>query len=179
MLTTSQLLTLTHNFAPGVVKRAVNPKSRVVLQDSMFSPTGLGKKYRYLYLKTGLRNDSSTGLYHACVIRIDGSESDPDQYLLRQDSKLWVHCRCPFFTYYLEYALAQKKATSIWDSDGTAGKRIRNPKMVPYLCKHLYASILSTLLIEKNKSVYKPGIKTGIKYGELEPSRTAQGLRQK
>lgn len=170
MLTTSQLLSLTRNHVPDVARRARNPKALSLKQDSMFSPDG-SKKKRYIYYKTGLRNDESSGLYHACVIRIDGSVSDPKQYLLRPDSKLWVHCRCPYFTYYLEMALFLQKASAIWDSDGTMGKRIRNPNMTPYLCKHLYASILTTLEIEKNESVYKQGKKVGFQYGKAKPSK--------
>ena len=165
MLTTAQLLSLTRNHAPEVVRRARDPKALVPKQDSLFSP-GSGKKKRYIYYRTGLRNNESSGLYHACVIRIDGAVSDPKQFLLRSDSKLWVHCRCPYFTYYLEMALFLRKTSDIWDCDGTVGKRIRNPNMTPYLCKHLYASILTTLEIEKNKTVYKPSTKTGFKYGD-------------
>jgi hypothetical protein len=48
----------------------------------------------------------------------------------------WVHCDCPYFQYYVEVANAARRSSSVITSNGHYPK-IRNPRMKPYLCKHL------------------------------------------
>jgi len=179
MLTTEVLLRNTHAYAPKVAQRGhySDLKGRIILQDSMFAP-GAGKKRRHLYLQAGLSNDDSTGLYHPCVIRMNGSRSDPNQYLLRLDSLLWVHCRCAYFTYNCEEALKRARASSILDCVPSRNKYIRNPNMIPHLCKHLYASITSTLKIEENKTKYDDSKRTGIIYKDLQSADKSQRSRK-
>jgi hypothetical protein len=52
-------------------------------------------------------------------------------------ARVWVWCDCPFFTYYLEVADAADGSSDVINSNGQP-PRIRNPRMVPYLCKHLW-----------------------------------------
>jgi len=115
---------------------------------------------RAIFLRVSLKNNQSSHLYHSSLIRIYGSTKDPKQYLMRPDSRLWVHCRCPFFTYYCEQALMRIKATSRYDC--VPGLRVadrhrqRNPDLVPYLCKHLFAAVLSIMKAEQNQKDFKP-----------------------
>jgi len=113
---------------------------------------------RSIYMRVSLKNTYSTGLYHSCLIKIYGSAKDPQQYLMRPDSRLWVHCRCPYFLYYCEQALTRIKASSIYECEVekrvSDPRRQRNPNLTPYACKHLYAAITSLLHVEKRLKTY-------------------------
>lgn len=59
-------------------------------------------------------------------------------------SPTWVWCSCPHFAYNVEWVLAQYGSSTV--SPGLENRgvtitneppRIRNPKQIPYLCKHL------------------------------------------
>jgi hypothetical protein len=51
----------------------------------------------------------------------------------------WVRCSCPYFLYYVEVALTRHGSSSVYYSNGRY-PMIRNPKLRPYLCKHLIAA---------------------------------------
>jgi hypothetical protein len=53
--------------------------------------------------------------------------------------RVWVQCSCPHFLYNLEYALARRKASTITYSNGMY-PHLTNPKLVPFLCKHLFSA---------------------------------------
>jgi len=55
-------------------------------------------------------------------------------------SRVWLHCSCPYFLYYVEVALTARGSSSVINSNGKYPK-IRNPSLVPYACKHVYASV--------------------------------------
>jgi hypothetical protein len=57
---------------------------------------------------------------------------------------VWVWCSCEYFAYYIEWVLAKYNSSTI--SSGYANRgvrilnqppRVRNPKQIPYMCKHL------------------------------------------
>jgi|SRR6185295_1543885 len=53
----------------------------------------------------------------------------------------WVKCSCPFFHYNCKYAVARTHSTSIttpFDRGALAPPHIKNPGMLPFLCKHLF-----------------------------------------
>lgn len=52
------------------------------------------------------------------------------------NSRVYVHCNCPYFIYYLEVAVAARGSSSVINSNGQY-PRVRNSDMRPYLCKHL------------------------------------------
>ena len=54
------------------------------------------------------------------------------------NSEVWVSCSCPYWKYYLEVAVTNKGSSDVLESNGEF-PFIRNPKMRPYLCKHLVA----------------------------------------
>lgn len=56
------------------------------------------------------------------------------------DHSTWVRCTCPYFLYYLEVALTRHNSSDIKYSNG-AYPMIRNPKVTPYLCKHLLSAV--------------------------------------
>lgn len=55
-----------------------------------------------------------------------------------KDSLVWVSCNCGFWCFTTEYAVAATGSTNIIFSNGQP-PYVRNPKRVPYLCKHLFA----------------------------------------
>jgi hypothetical protein len=59
-------------------------------------------------------------------------------------NKVWVTCSCEYWLYYCEVAVDAKGSTSILKSNGEMPK-IRNPGMVPHLCKHLLAGMQQAL----------------------------------
>lgn len=62
---------------------------------------------------------------------------DPEKNEDLRTKECWVHCSCPFFKYNLEVVLSKSKNSSVIKSNG-ALPVVRNPDMVPYLCKHIY-----------------------------------------
>jgi hypothetical protein len=56
---------------------------------------------------------------------------------MKPNNRAWVHCTCPYFLYYNEVALAARGSSEVISSNG-ALPNIRNPRMKPYLCKHLF-----------------------------------------
>lgn len=62
---------------------------------------------------------------------------EPEKKNLAQ-SKCYVHCSCPYFLYFLEVALTARGTSSVINSNGQY-PRVRNPRLRPYLCKHLFA----------------------------------------
>ncbi len=152
--------------ALALTPRAVQQRSSdgkiVILLDQMEKPTARSK-CRSIYLRVKLGNDESSHLYHSSQIRVYGRPGvygkDSKQYLLHPSSRLWLHCRCPYFLYYCEQALARIKATSIYDCRPELRvkdpRRQRNPNLVPYVCKHLYAALLALMKAESGKTSYK------------------------
>lgn len=53
-----------------------------------------------------------------------------------QASTVWVSCSCPYWLFYCEVATARTGSSSVIYSNGDL-PIVRNPTMVPYLCKHL------------------------------------------
>jgi len=57
-----------------------------------------------------------------------------------------VFCSCPYFRFHLYYALRRAGALLArargYQQASSRPPRLKNPEMVPYLCKHLYACAL-------------------------------------
>lgn len=62
---------------------------------------------------------------------------EPDKKNLA-DSKIWVHCSCPYYTFNVEVVNALKKSSDVINSNGDLPV-VRNPRMIPHLCKHVAA----------------------------------------
>jgi hypothetical protein len=136
-----------------VAKRIRNPLIRV-LTDRMMKRMGT-TSYRAIYARTSLFNEESSGTPYTLMIRNFGSKKDPNNFDFLPDSQLWVHCSCPYFTYYLEVVLKLYGASDIYDSNGRL-PRVRNyPAMRPYLCKHQLATVLNLVVKDKNKAKTK------------------------
>lgn len=147
---------------PKAVQQRSTDGKIVILLDQMEKPTARSK-CRSIYLRVKLGNDESSHLYHSCQIRLYGRPGalgrNPKQYLMHPESRLWVHCRCPYFLYYCEQALTRIKASTIYDCRPELRvkdpRRQRNPNLVPYFCKHLYAGVLAIMRAESGKNTYK------------------------
>jgi len=50
---------------------------------------------------------------------------------------VWVWCSCPYFLFFLEVALTRRKSSAVVNSNGRL-PIVRNPRLIPYLCKHLF-----------------------------------------
>ena len=76
----------------------------------------------------------------------------------------WVHCSCPFFLFNCEYALVRNGSSDFLRHNSASGKvpqfsnkkkpEVTNPKLIPYLCKHLYRAAPEVVktAIEKSKA---------------------------
>lgn len=82
---------------------------------------------------------------------------DPRKNIFQRST--WVHCSCPWFLFYCEYALAKRGSSDIINSNGKP-PNITNPKQWPYICKHVIAitarwselsPILTKRLLEEQK----------------------------
>ena len=72
---------------------------------------------------------------------------DPQKKEDLRKKECWVHCSCPFFKYNLEVALAKTGNSSVIKSNGDLPV-VRNPDMIPYLCKHINKSYTKAIKAE-------------------------------
>lgn len=155
---------LTDHYAPKVRKRMSMGKVKIIL-DRMEKQSAT-IKCRSIYLRTAFINNDSSHLHHSCAIKVFGTSTNPKDYMMKENSRLWVHCHCPYFFWYCEQALVMVKASSWYgiNDDGHKvdpskrgkGKVIRNPNLTPYICKHLYAGMLTLIRLEQGKTKYNP-----------------------
>lgn len=138
MLMAKQLLALTPK---KVGDRAVHPNIRIIKNE-----VASGKKYRQVYTRTSLNNPDSTGDSYTLILRNHGTKNNPSDFKFTGDSQIWCHCSCPYFTYYLEVVLKLHGSSEVYNAIKRVPK-VTNPKLRPYLCKHLF----STLLYMMNK----------------------------
>lgn len=135
-----------------------------------------GDRCRAVYSTTAIRNkynetqvkNRTGGKPYACVVKNFGTKKQPENWLFRKNSLVWVHCDCPYFFYTLEVVLTRLGCSQIKHKMGRSqrnnpwvGKksngalpRIRNPNGTAYLCKHLYATVLFLLSQDRGKSRY-------------------------
>lgn len=70
------------------------------------------------------------------TIKLYGSRTAGGVMRKKTKHPCWVHCDCEYFLYYLEVSLAARGSSNVMTSNGNFPK-VRNPRMRPYLCKHL------------------------------------------
>lgn len=141
-LTAGQLLKLTH----AKIRRRTAGLQPGTQKDQVQG----GGKFRTCIGRVSLYNPYSSGDSYVTAIRNYGTMTNPKEFSFAADSRLWVHCSCPYFLFHLEMALVLKKCSTQYDSNGDM-PRITNPQYRPYLCKHLFAYLL--FLIKRDKSV--------------------------
>lgn len=66
---------------------------------------------------------------------------------VKTTTKAWVSCNCPFFLYHCEVALAKRGSSSILYSNGKLPVE-KNPRLIPYLCKHLVRSVINLPVVK-------------------------------
>lgn len=93
------------------------------------------EKGDFKYVTANARGDDGI---RNIVIRLYGDRRANG--VMKPNNKCWVHCSCPYWRYYCEVAVAARGSSSVISSNGRFPK-IRNPRMRPYLCKHLLASV--------------------------------------
>jgi len=76
---------------------------------------------------------------HSYVVTYRFSNPDNNKISMVQHPT-WVRCSCPSFLYRLEVALSKHGSSDVYYSNGRY-PMIRNPKLRPYLCKHLMVSL--------------------------------------
>lgn len=65
-----------------------------------------------------------------------------------ESSKAWVQCSCQWFKYVCEVSLWKEKSSDIKYSNG-ADPEIKNPREIPMICKHIYATLRAGALEKK------------------------------
>ena len=75
------------------------------------------------------------------------------------ESRVWLSCSCGYFTFTVETVNALHKSSDVINSNGDLPV-IRNPRMIPHLCKHLVA-LAKFAIIAKAKEVDKKAPKRG------------------
>lgn len=144
-LTMSQLLRATPS---AMVSRANNQCHVLRQQYDVGSKDGFRRTYvknKAYYNEMRVRSSCTDGPRNSYV-RFYGK---PDK-----DTECWVWCSCPHFTYNLEVVLARHNSSSVRLSNGDLPK-VRNKKMIPYLCKHLVVAARLALAQTKNKAKQK------------------------
>lgn len=164
MLTTRTLMSLT----PKKVRdRSSRPEILIIKDDLRYLAYGAKNQTRRVFLKVSLHNDESSGRPYSVAIRSSGTEKDQTNYLVKPDTKMWVHCSCPYFFYYLEVVLSRLGSSTISKDNQaplprTSNKAlpmVTNPELRPYICKHIWAALAALLKIDRDKKVYQPLIK--------------------
>lgn len=64
-------------------------------------------------------------------------------------TEVWCWCSCPYYTYNLEVVLARYNSSTIRYSNGQR-PIVRNPRMIPHLCKHLVLTARAALMEKKD-----------------------------
>jgi len=154
MMLLKQLLALTPK---KVGDRARQP--RIITLDDTGSEEKQKGNYRRVITNTSLNNPDSTGDRYTLQVRNYGTKSNPKEFKFVPDSQIWCHCSCPYFTYYLEVVLTLHKSSEINNSNRRIPK-VTNPKLRPYVCKHLFATIL--YLMNKDKGLKGNNLYMGI-----------------
>jgi hypothetical protein len=130
-------------------------RRKAILKDSVVRHNGM--MARGFFCDAALHNKDSSGTFYRLMIKNFGTKREPDNWLFKDDSRIWVHCSCPYFKYYLEVALWVKGCTELLSlGRGNAYRpRIRNPRMKAYLCKHLYSTLVYLKEQDQKKSRYQ------------------------
>lgn len=89
------------------------------------------------YITANARSRGSNKRW-SLVIRIYGKVTRKGT--VKPNNNAWVSCSCPYWRYYCEVAVTARGSSSILISN-TQMPKIRNPRMRPYLCKHLLRAI--------------------------------------
>lgn len=164
MLTTRALMGLTPQ---KVRERTSRPEIMIIKDDLRFMSANAKNEARRIFLKVSLHNTDSSGRPYSVAIRSHGTAKNGRNFLIKPDTKLWVHCSCPYFFYYLEVVLAKQGSTTISKDNlpplpRTSNKALptaTNPQMRTYICKHIWAAITALLRIDKEKKNYEPLVK--------------------
>lgn len=89
------------------------------------------------------------------------------------ESKVWLHCSCPYHTFTVEKTNSKLGSSDVLLSNGQEPV-VRNPKNIPHLCKHLVAfakvAVLTRVQAEK-EAPPKPGEKSPQKPGQPTPPK--------
>ncbi len=134
MIFLSQLIRLT----PANIRR--NSRSVLLFSGSTWlekDERGPHKVYRAKAKTTRGAKHKRSGNTHDLVIKLYGTRRKDGA--MKPQNRSWVHCSCEYFLYYNEVALAARGSSEVMTSNGALPK-IRNPRMKPYLCKHLLAA---------------------------------------
>lgn len=70
------------------------------------------------------------------TIKLYGSRTANGKMKRKNRHPAWVHCDCEYFLYYCEVAVTARGSSNVITSNGNY-PRIRNPRMKPYICKHI------------------------------------------
>lgn len=127
MLTARELL---QNSPQGVIGRATMVLTRLKFQEVVEITQGA---YHVSLWETQTRGK---GIKYTTEVWLRAPVS--------QNSECWVGCSCPYWLYYMEVAVARGKSTGIRYSNGRLPV-VKNPEMIPGVCKHLYRVIIDTL----------------------------------
>ena len=138
MATLAQLAKLTPN---NIRKNAGHCRTRVVRSIETKDDDGFDCKQ--VFLQSISPKPYGSGKRRNIIIRLYGD--DPDQ-----NSRAVVWCPCEYFLYFLEVADTIKASSFLLNSNGKLPV-IRNPKTIPYLCKHLYSSVPLALKARTSK----------------------------
>lgn len=85
------------------------------------------------------RPPHGSGKLHRVELRLY-KPPDKRSSLFGKNGALWCTCSCEYFTYNLEVALSLKGSSSLLNSNGKL-PNIKNPRYIPYVCKHIAAAI--------------------------------------
>jgi hypothetical protein len=148
LLTLNQLLNLTRANYDRIHSRSklkINKQYITTVVKVVDDRVPKGQKYRAVSAIAHITNKKYSNSWYNLTIRNYGTKRNPKDYVFKPESKLWVHCSCPYFKFYLAVVLHMNGSSEITDIPDLEDKmpNVRNPAFKPYLCKHLYGTILN------------------------------------
>lgn len=84
-----------------------------------------------------------------------------DAKSMRSDAQAWVTCDCEHWKFVCEVAAARVGSSTVIHAKN-APPRIKNPAMIPQLCKHLYAATALPIkpeVVRARKRRYRPRLR--------------------
>lgn len=134
-LTLKQMLNATARYFPTRVDNAIRDKVTISRMQKK-GDTILCESLTY----NGTKKVPDIRKHKQIVRKRARAENDPNRALPFSMAKVHVSCTCEDHLYTFEYALAERDAARITYSNSEF-PLIKNPKLIPGLCKHLWVAV--------------------------------------
>jgi hypothetical protein len=104
---------------------------------------GVSVRFATCRLRTDKDGDEYREVKVVCVGKTVPRQVELHLYGPRnKNARVWATCTCPYWLYHCEVATERKDSTDIIHSNG-ARPIVKNPRMIPAVCKHIIQALAS------------------------------------